>query len=67
MLHISMAVVGAVCFSFIVAIAAAAGAVALARWDRQSRPASVMWGCVAFTGAVTLMLAVFTFVAGAGG
>ncbi|MER8044291.1 hypothetical protein [Streptomyces sp. NPDC094032] len=66
MLNISLAVVVGVAIAFFVALAAAAGTVALARWDGKSAPASIMLGCVAFAGAFTLGIALLTFVAGAG-
>ncbi|MEF9883141.1 hypothetical protein [Streptomyces sp. P9-A4] len=66
MLHISLTVVVAACVAVLVALIAAAGTVALARWDQRSAPASIMLGFVAFAGALTLMIVFLTFLAGAG-
>lgn len=66
MLHISLSVVVFVGFAVLVALIVAAGAVALARWDQRTTPASIMMGFIAFGGALTLMIVLLTFMSGTG-
>ncbi|MEW1695557.1 hypothetical protein ACIQCR_14580 [Streptomyces sp. NPDC093249] len=66
MLNISLTVVVAAGFAVLVALIAATVTVALARWDGRSTPASIMTGFIAFGGALTLIILLLTFLAGAG-
>ncbi|MDX2559064.1 hypothetical protein PV371_05305 [Streptomyces sp. TX20-6-3] len=67
MLHISLSMMVGVGFAILTAVLVAAGAVAIARWDRQSMPTSIKWGVMAFAGALTLLIMLLTLLSGAGG